>query len=88
VIEVLASNAENQAHNLRQVILRDGKLSRAPTAEEWDFLKHLHKKYGYGERHAGRLSRFLIAAAGKSWPEAHISARPQQLLGSVPALAG
>jgi hypothetical protein len=49
VIEVLASNAENQAHNLRQVILRDGKISRAPTAEEWDFLKHLHKKYGYGE---------------------------------------
>jgi hypothetical protein len=49
VIEVLASNAENQAHNLRQVILRDGKLSRAPTAEEWDFLKHLHRKYGYGE---------------------------------------
>jgi hypothetical protein len=49
VIEILASNAENQAHNLRQVILRDGKLSRAPTAEEWDFLKHLHKKYGYGE---------------------------------------
>jgi hypothetical protein len=49
VIEVLASNAENQAHNMRQVILRDGKLSRAPTAEEWDFLRHLHKEYGYGE---------------------------------------
>jgi hypothetical protein len=49
VIEVLAINAENQAHNPRQLILRDGKLSRAPTAEEWDFLKYLHKKYGHGE---------------------------------------
>jgi hypothetical protein len=48
VVEVLANNAENQAHNLRQVILRDGKLSRAPTTGEWGFLKHLHKKYGYG----------------------------------------
>jgi len=49
VLEVLGNNAENWADNLRQTILRDGKLSRSPTVEEWDFLKYLYRKHGYGK---------------------------------------
>ena len=36
------------AHNMRQVVLRDGKSARAPSAEEWAVLIHLRKERGYG----------------------------------------
>ena len=49
VLEVLGNNAENRADNLRQTVLRDGKLSRSPTVEEWDFLKYLYREHGYGK---------------------------------------
>jgi hypothetical protein len=39
----------NMAHNLRQRILGDEKLARAPTPEEWDFLVALRKERGYGK---------------------------------------
>ena len=49
VLEVLGNNAENWADNLRQTVLRDGKLSRSPTVEEWDFLRYLYRERGYGK---------------------------------------
>lgn len=49
VLEVLGNNAENWAQNMRQTVLRDGKLSRSPTVEEWEFIKYLHRERGYGK---------------------------------------
>jgi len=36
------------AYNVRQVVLRDGMLSRSPTPAELDFLMALQKERGYG----------------------------------------
>jgi hypothetical protein len=49
VLEVLGTNAENWADNMRQTVLRDGKLSRSPTVEEWEFLMYLYRERGYGK---------------------------------------
>jgi hypothetical protein len=52
VLEVLGSDGEphpNQADNMRQAVLRHGKLARTPTPEEWAFLVHLRKERGYGQ---------------------------------------
>ena len=49
VLEVLGTNAENRAENLRQTVLRDGKLSSSPTVEEQEFLMYLYRKHGYGK---------------------------------------
>ena len=37
------------AHGMRQVIIRDGMLSRSPTPEEFEFLKVQRKERGYGK---------------------------------------
>jgi hypothetical protein len=38
----------NGADSLRQHVVQDGLLCRVPSPAEYDFLKDLHKKHGYG----------------------------------------
>ena len=52
VLDVVNSKGEpdvNMANNLRQLILRDGRITRAPTPAEAGFLRYLHKERGYGK---------------------------------------
>lgn len=52
VLEVVDSKGEphgGRAHDLRERIKRDGQVARVPTPEEYDFLKYLQKKRGYGK---------------------------------------
>ena len=49
VLQVLGTNAENWADNLSQTVIRDGKLSRSPTVEEWEFLRYLNRERGYAK---------------------------------------
>jgi hypothetical protein len=39
----------NLAYNMRTVADRDGKLSRSPTTEEYEFLVDLRRQRGYGK---------------------------------------
>ena len=43
------------AYALRQYIKADGMLARVPTPAEYEFLRDLHKKRGYGNGSKGRL---------------------------------
>jgi hypothetical protein len=52
VLEVVDQDGnprENEAHNMRQRIINDGMVARAPTQEEWSFLMDLKKERGYGK---------------------------------------
>lgn len=52
VLDVVNSKGEpdvNMANNLRQLVLRDGRVTRAPTPAEAGFLRYLHKERGYGK---------------------------------------
>jgi hypothetical protein len=52
ILEVVDSDGEpfvSGAYNLRQVISSDGRLSRSPTTEELEFLKHLRAEHGYAK---------------------------------------
>jgi hypothetical protein len=37
------------AHEIRETVRRDGMIARVPNPEEYDFLRFLHKKFGYGK---------------------------------------
>jgi len=39
----------NLAYNMRTVAERDGKISRSPTADEYEFLVDLRRERGYGK---------------------------------------
>jgi hypothetical protein len=39
----------NLAYNMRIVAERDGKVSRSPTADEYEFLVDLRRERGYGK---------------------------------------
>lgn len=52
-IEITKANGtpnDQGAATFRRVVQRDGFLSRSPTVAELDFLKHLRKRQGYGQR--------------------------------------
>jgi hypothetical protein len=49
VVDNDGNQRENEAQNMRQRIINDGRLARAPTKAEWDFLVHLKKARGYGK---------------------------------------
>jgi hypothetical protein len=52
VLEVIDANGEpdgGRAHDLRETVKRDGMIVRVPNPEEYDFLRFLHKKFGYGK---------------------------------------
>jgi hypothetical protein len=52
VLEVIDANGDPDggwAHDLRETVRRDGMIARAPNPEEYDFLRFLHKKFGYGK---------------------------------------
>jgi len=52
VLEVVGRDGRpdvNQAHNMRQIVLNDGKLARVPTPDEFAFLIEMRKERGYGK---------------------------------------
>lgn len=49
VINKDGSPNEQMARSLRLSIEADGMLSRSPTTDEYEFLKHLHNEKGYGK---------------------------------------
>jgi hypothetical protein len=49
VVDRYGNPDPQMAYSLRLTVKQDGMLARVPTQREFEFLKFLHKKLGYGE---------------------------------------